>query len=168
MEHTAPPASKTSGLAIVSLITGLTCIAPAAIICGHIAMSNIKESAGKLSGGGLALAGTILGYVGIISYLLTIPTLFVGARAWKKGSDRAACIMTQRNIQQVVRAHQAENGLQPGAPLNIQSLLSGITTTCPAGGTITLSETVPPTGVLVGQCSHADDLGHVYEDHSTW
>ena len=100
------PKQKTSGLAIASLVTGLTCIAPAAVICGHIALSQIKASAGHLTGRGLAIAGTILGYVSLVSYLSVIPILFIGARAWKQGSDRAACILTQRNIQQAVRSYK--------------------------------------------------------------
>ena len=97
---------KTSGLAIASLVAGVTCIAPAAIVCGHVALSQIKASAGQLTGRGVAIAGTLLGYASLVSYVLAIPVLFVGARAWKKGSDRAACIITQRNIQQAVRSYK--------------------------------------------------------------
>ena len=37
--------------------------------------------------------------------LSLISILFIGARAWKKGSDRAANILNIRNVQQAVRAH---------------------------------------------------------------
>ena len=163
----------TSGLAIASLLTGVTCIAPAAIVCGHIALSQIKASAGRLSGRGLAIAGTILGYASLVSYLSVIPILFVGARAWKKGSDRAACILTQRNIQQAARSYQNMNNLQPGAPLDMKAVLAGLqmetlTMTCPAGGTFTISQTIPPVGTLVATCSHAVDMGHAPTSHSDW
>ena len=171
----APPiqTQKTSGLAIASLLTGVTCIAPAAIVCGHIALSQIKASAGHLTGRGVAIAGTILGYVGLVSYLLAIPVLFIGARAWKKGSDRAACIITQRNIQQAVRSYQDMNNLEPGAPLDMKAVLASLkmetfTMTCPAGGTFKFSETIPPTGVLVAKCPHAADMGHAPTEHGTW
>ncbi len=53
-------AVKTNTLAIVALILGV--VAPlAGIVTGHIALSQIKKS-GEV-GWGLALAGTILGYV---------------------------------------------------------------------------------------------------------
>ena len=163
----------TSGLAIASLLTGITCIAPAAIICGHISLSQIKASAGHLTGRGMAIAGTILGYVGLVSYLLALPVLFIGARAWKRGSDRAACILTQRNIQQAVRSYQSTNHLEPGAPLDMKAVLASLqmetlTLTCPAGGTLRISETIPPTGVLVATCPHADDLGHAPAEHGSW
>ncbi len=61
-----PPA--TSGLAITSLILGvlgllvvLTSIP--AVICGHIACSNIKRSNGAQTGRGMAIAGLVLGYL---------------------------------------------------------------------------------------------------------
>lgn len=60
---------ETSGLAIGSLIAGLfSFIFPAAItaiVLGHIARSNIRKSAGRLTGNGMALAGLILGYMGL-------------------------------------------------------------------------------------------------------
>lgn len=62
-----PPA--TSGMAIGSLISGIFSFffpaAIAAIVLGHIARSNIRKSAGRLTGDGMALAGLILGYLGL-------------------------------------------------------------------------------------------------------
>lgn len=174
METTEPPVSsapKTSGLAIASLVTGLTCIAPLAIIFGHMAMSRIKKSAGQLAGHGLALAGTILGYVGLVVLVFSIiPVLFVGARAWKKGSDRAGCIINTRNVQQAVRSHQGMNSLKVGDSINWSEIIGPgkmlqQQPVCPAGGTYTLIDTVPPMGTLVGECSHAD---HVPADHHDW
>ena len=65
----ANPAGQTSSMAIASLICGilafLTPAAIAAIIMGHISRSEIRKSAGRLKGSGMALAGLILGYLGI-------------------------------------------------------------------------------------------------------
>ena len=61
--------TKTSTLSIISLIAGVLGIflfgSIIAIICGHIACSEIRNSNGKLSGNGLAISGLILGYLGI-------------------------------------------------------------------------------------------------------
>lgn len=61
-----------STLAIISLVSGLLgwTILPvlgaiAAVVCGHLAKKEIRESNGMLSGDGMALAGLILGYVQI-------------------------------------------------------------------------------------------------------
>ncbi len=73
-----PPAlQKTSGLAVTSLVLGLLGLccplylpAIGAIVCGHIARGKITKSEGALVGGGLALAGLLLGYIGIIFSIL--------------------------------------------------------------------------------------------------
>jgi type IV pilus assembly protein PilA len=59
--------ARTSGKAIASLVCGLLIFIPmafvAAIIFGHLALSEIRKSAGRLKGEGLAMAGLVLGYV---------------------------------------------------------------------------------------------------------
>ncbi len=173
METTETPISsapKTSGLAIASLVTGITCVAPLAIIFGHMAMSRIKKSAGQLAGHGLALAGTILGYVGLVVLVFSvIPVLFIGARAWKKGSDRAGCIMNIRNVQQAVRGHEGMNNLSDGSLLNLNDIFgpSGYLPqpVCPAGGTYTFTNSIPAVGTVICKCSHAD---HVPTGTSSW
>jgi hypothetical protein len=56
----APLAPRTNTLAIVALVLGLT-VPIGGIIAGHIALGQIKRT-GE-GGHGLALAGTILGYI---------------------------------------------------------------------------------------------------------
>ncbi len=59
---------------------------------------------------------TLLELTVVILVLLSlISILFVGARAWKKGSDRSANIMNLRNCQQAMRGHQNMNELAVGA-----------------------------------------------------
>jgi hypothetical protein len=48
-------------LAIVALVTSLLGVGLAGIICGHIALSQIKRN--NEQGKGMALAGLIIGYV---------------------------------------------------------------------------------------------------------
>lgn len=63
-------ASETSRKAIVSLICGLLIFLPplfiAAIVFGHLALSEIHKSAGRLKGKGIALTGLLLGYLWIV------------------------------------------------------------------------------------------------------
>jgi type IV pilus assembly protein PilA len=60
---------KASGMAIASLVFGILFIffplSIPAIVFGHIALSQIKRSAGRLGGSGIAIAGLVLGYLGI-------------------------------------------------------------------------------------------------------
>jgi len=58
---------------------------------------------------------TLLELTVVILVLLSlISILFVGARAWKKGSDRSANIMNIRNTQQAMRGHQNMKELEVG------------------------------------------------------
>lgn len=50
----------------------------------------------------------------ILVILSLISILFIGARAWKKGSDRAASILQIRNMQQAVRSYSNMAGHNPG------------------------------------------------------
>jgi hypothetical protein len=69
---------RTDGLAIASLISGIVALicfwaclgiilGPAAAIMGFIARQRIAASGGTVQGGGLALAGLILGVVGFVA-----------------------------------------------------------------------------------------------------
>jgi peptidyl-prolyl cis-trans isomerase B (cyclophilin B) len=57
-------------LAIVSFVTALLALGVVAVIAGHTALSQIKRTGD--SGRGLALAGVILGYLGIVGALLVV------------------------------------------------------------------------------------------------
>ena len=85
------PARPTNGLAVAALVCGvaqfvvvLTFIP--AIICGHLARAQIRRT-GE-AGGGLALVGLILGYVGGV-LLIGLVLLLVGIAA-KSGHDGSA------------------------------------------------------------------------------
>jgi len=74
---------ETSGKAIGSLICGLLFfIFPAAlgaIVMGHLALSDIRKSAGRLKGHGMAVAGLVLGYAGvaIIPFILIVAAIAI-------------------------------------------------------------------------------------------
>lgn len=75
--------TKLNTLAVVSIASALTSIgAVAAIITGHVALTQIKKS-GE-SGRGLALAGTIVGYLTIAFWILST-VAFIAAGAYLKG-----------------------------------------------------------------------------------
>jgi hypothetical protein len=80
-----PVARPTNGLAIAALVCGIAQFAVGvtfipAIICGHMARRQIRET-GE-GGDGMALAGLILGYVGgvlIIAGVVLVALLFAVA-----------------------------------------------------------------------------------------
>jgi type IV pilus assembly protein PilA len=99
----APPTgpAETSGKAIASLIFGLLFIflpfAVAAVILGHLSLSEIRKSAGRIKGDGLAIAGLVLGYAGVaalpvilIVAAIAIPNLLRARMAANESSAVAA------------------------------------------------------------------------------
>lgn len=73
---TPPPAQQPTGtntLAIIALISSFF-ISLAGVICGHIALGQIKKSGEQ--GRGLALAGVIIGYIGLALGILWIVFVF--------------------------------------------------------------------------------------------
>ncbi|MCJ7512378.1 MAG: DUF4190 domain-containing protein [Anaerolineales bacterium] len=73
---TAPevqPAGRTSTMALVSLIAGIVglTILPilgsiTAVITGYMARKEIRASAGAVTGSGMATAGLIMGWIGVV------------------------------------------------------------------------------------------------------
>jgi len=84
-----PPTTRTSNLAIISLISGIVSwfllpfiAAVVAVITGHMAKSEIKKSGGLLTGNGMATAGLILGYIqlglGLCACIVVVVMLALG------------------------------------------------------------------------------------------
>lgn len=110
----------------------------------------------------------------ILVLLGLIAVLFIGGRAWKRGSDRASCIMNIRNVQQAVRSYQNLNGLYDGASIDIVGDLVGndnflrTEPLCPTDGTYTYVAVIPDLGTLAVECSLATDERHVPESFAGW
>ncbi len=81
--------TTTSGTAIASLVFGIVSWvalpvigAIVAVICGHIARSEIRNAPpGTVEGDGMALAGLILGYINIVATVLLMIVL-IGLIGW--------------------------------------------------------------------------------------
>ena len=69
VEPAAPGVKTTNGLAVASLVLGIVWLywigSILALIFGYIAKGQIADSQGRQSGRGMAIAGIVLGYVGI-------------------------------------------------------------------------------------------------------
>jgi hypothetical protein len=117
-----PQGAKTSGLAIGSLICGLLFFffpaAIVAIILGHLSLSDIRKSAGRLAGRGIALTGLVLGYSGVlfipvvlIIAAIAIPNLL---RA-KMAANEAGAVGSLREISTAAATYSERysNGFPP-------------------------------------------------------
>lgn len=118
----------------------------------------------------------------IIVLLAFISMLFIGARAWKRGSDRAGCIMNIRQVQMAVRGYSNSNDLEVGdymtllgptevpgkAVIGTGNYLERIPG-CPGMGMYTIhGNRVPPIGTLYLTCSLQEAERHVPETFGTW
>lgn len=133
MNQQTPPAippsqpqqeAPTSGLAIASLVCGLLGFIMSfftgipAIIMGHMAMSRIKAANGAIGGRGIALAGTILGYVttfliiiiGVLAGIAT-PLILRAQKAGERVELKAGISMVATDFEN----HYTKNGRYPSA-----------------------------------------------------
>jgi len=83
-QQSPPLTPENSSLAMISMIAGIVgwVMAPligslVAIITGHMAKREIRESVGQLGGDGMATAGLVLGYLQIIPSILCICAVVV-------------------------------------------------------------------------------------------
>ena len=139
---TGEPPPQSCGLALASLILGIagivTCLGPflgiPGVVCGHVALSRIRASGGRLTGEGLAVGGLITGYVAIAMIVviallaaIAIPN-FVRAREAarmngiqgapppatdfgqaRQSAQRAACILNLRQLDGAKQQWALEN-----------------------------------------------------------
>lgn len=132
LPSTAPVGN--SGLALTSMILGISSFfcgvtAIPAVICGHMALSKIKRSQGRLTGGGFAVAGLITGYLGVFVFIamlagLTAPMVM----RQRKKADQTEAVSNAQQISFALMEFESEYGKYPNA-----DTASAVATT--AGGT---------------------------------
>jgi len=167
---TSPTQPKNCGLAVWSLVLGIlavvlsvVCIGPLlaipAVICGHMAYSRIKRSAGGLTGDGLALGGLITGYLSIalipligMMAAIAIPN-FVKARST---AQMNACLSNLRQIDDAKQQWATANNKQATDTPTAQELepylhRSFTTLKCPAGGVYTINSVGQAPGCSIPQ-----------------
>ena len=136
----------------------------------------MNKTATKLKPGMTLIEITVV----ILVLLTLIAVLFIGANIYKKGADRAACILNIRNIQQAVRADQNLSGKTSGVAVatiadpgkTLTSTLFGdgryfeTRPTCPSERTdygATDDTSYPDNGDLAFTCTQ---FGATAENHS--
>lgn len=96
--------------------------------------------------------------------------LALGAKKYKSGADRAACILNIRNIHQAVRAHQNLYGHDIGDKIVWSEIIGPgkyieVMPKCPHGATYSLVDKFPKVGTPAAVCPHAKE--HEHEPNST-
>ena len=139
-------------------------------------------SSPNIKGGRRCRSGmTLLELTVVILVLLTlISVMFFGAKAWKRGSDRANCILQLHSVQRGLRSYSNLNGFSSGdnAP-NLKAQVIGlgkfieVEPKCPGLGTYGFgqtygADTIPPVGELYMQCTLSSVEKHIPDSHADW
>lgn len=134
---------------------------------------------------------TLLELTVVILVLLSlVGIMFIGARGWKNGTDRAGCILKIRAVQVATRSYQNLYGYSPGslpyASNGTQDIASHLhqkgyiddaifensqgRATCPSGGnySIPAPDVFPEIGTLYMTCSLSTASNHVPASHADW
>ena len=120
---------------------------------------------------------TLLELTVVILVLLTlIGVLFVGANAWRNGSDRVLCILNPQSVQKGMRSYANLNGRNPGDTVpGLQSEVIGLgrfvetMPACPASGTYsTTGDVIPALGSLYLECSLSGTGAHEPLNAEDW
>ncbi|MGH9817020.1 MAG: DUF4190 domain-containing protein, partial [Candidatus Acidiferrales bacterium] len=112
-------------MAVASLVCGLVFVffpaAVAAVILGHLSRSDIRRSGGRKTGAGMALAGLVMGYIGVA----IIPMLIIAAIAIPNllrariTANEASAVGSMRTLSNAVMQYAS---MQRKLPQNILEL----------------------------------------------
>ena len=134
---------------------------------------------------------TLLELTVVLCVLMTLLGItFIASSVWRKGSERAECIMTLYNVQLAVRSYQnlsgGEAGGHPAVAYGTYDVARHLLEkgyigndlysaaigekNCQGGGTYERPEAdmFPKVGELYVECSLAGDGKHIPEAHDSW
>jgi hypothetical protein len=106
---------KTSGLAITSLVLGIlgmfTCGLTALIglIFGIVALVRVKNSGGRLGGGGIALAGTIVSGIFLFMIPVFAAMMLPALAAAKQKAQEINCVNNEKQLALAIRIYSGDN-----------------------------------------------------------
>ena len=107
---------KTSGIAVASLVCGCLFLVPvlgvvcslAALILGIIALVKLSKAKDEMKGKGLAIAGTVLGSIGLIVFIAFMIMVATVVPQIAENPDGFACQVAGFAIQAGLAAYSAE------------------------------------------------------------
>ena len=106
--------------------------------------------------------------------------LFFGARAWKRGSDRAVCIIHIQSVQKGIRGYSNLYELAPGDIVpELKKEIVGrgkfmeAVPICPSNGSysygrVSGTDKIPPIGQLYLECTLGNLEAHEPPSHADW
>ena len=134
-----PAEGQQKGLAITSFVLGLLSLScfgflagVPAIICGHVARGRARREPSQYGGAALALAGLIMGYVGVLVTLVILPGMLLPALAKAKSrAQRINCVNNMKQIGLAFRIWAVDHGDK--FPFNVSTNQGGTLELCLPG-----------------------------------
>jgi len=159
---------QTSGKAVASLVLGIFPVIPffgsiVAVVFGHVSRREIRESSGLLKGDGIALAGLILGYIGLAGGFLIIAAIAIPSLLRSRvAANQAAAVGSLRTINTVEVAYAST--YNSGFSSTLAAL--GGTGTIPSASEALLIDDVLSSGTKFGyiftyQAERPDENGRI-------
>jgi peptidyl-prolyl cis-trans isomerase B (cyclophilin B) len=95
-----PP--EPSGKAMFSLVCGILFLFPptaiVAVIFGHLSLSEIRRSAGRLGGKGMAIAALVLGYSGLAAVSILMVMVAFSVRNARQAANQSSAVSGVRTL----------------------------------------------------------------------
>lgn len=136
VDSTQTPNTRKSGMAITSMVLGImsiTCLGVLtgipAIILGHISHGRARKSSDQYAGGGMAIAGFVMGYLSLFVTLVILPALLLPALAAAK--NKAQVINSENNLKMIGLAFRIwEGDHNDQFPFNVSQAQGGVKELC--------------------------------------
>lgn len=125
--------ARTSGKAVASLILGIVNalflfvffpIGILAVVFGHLGRNEVKRSNGAIGGGGMAMAGLVLGYMSVacVPFILIIAAIAIpNLLSARKSANESSAVGSLRTINTACVSYQASYPTK-GYPASLRAL----------------------------------------------
>ncbi|HEY3673663.1 MAG TPA: DUF4190 domain-containing protein [Acidimicrobiia bacterium] len=89
-QPSSAPTTRSNGFAIASLVFGILGGSILALVFGYVGKSQIDRSEGRQGGRGIAVAGIVLGWIGVVITVAVVVVALVSAHGGDSGSHSTA------------------------------------------------------------------------------
>ena len=135
--------ATTDGKAVASMVLGIVSIflclgifsGIPAVILGHLSLSKIRKSMGRIQGNGMATAGLVTGYIGIAFGLLIVPAILIPNLLRSRiAANEASAISAVRTVN-TAQISYSTNYPAKGYAVDLATLGPGPSGSCSGEGT---------------------------------